>query len=226
MGTYSKTDFENIAVAIELNIEQVASYQPEFEAAARWYRSDTRRPERTAPSKMQEKLGRVARNASRLLNSLGITVPNEAFDGLGDAELVDALVLADEPNEEPHLIATRRIGRLSEIAEATAAAAELERRAKTATVEVSDFGRLTVKQGNSGDNAVNNWIATMMSLYRAITGKAPATSVTVPGQPSAGIASGPLIRFLRASGQPLGLEYFEDALRSRVRAILKMPQHN
>jgi hypothetical protein len=34
-----------------------------------------------------------------------------------------------------------------------------------------------VRQGNPGDDAVNDWIADMMSIYRMITGKEPATSV-------------------------------------------------
>ena len=40
--------------------------------------------------------------------------------------------------------------------------------------------RLTVREGNPGDDAVNDWIAAMMAIYRAITGKEPATSVGPP----------------------------------------------
>jgi len=48
----------------------------------------------------------------------------------------------------------------------------------------------------------------MMSIYRVITGKEPATSVGAPKRPNEGIAAGPLIRFLEAAcrvqipGQP------------------------
>ena len=35
----------------------------------------------------------------------------------------------------------------------------------------------------------------------------------------------PLIRFLQAAGQPLNIDFSEDAWRSRVRTILKVPTH-
>ena len=75
------------------------------------------------------------------------------------------------------------------------------RRAKKAAIEVAKIGKLTVREGNSGDDAINDWIAAMMSLYRRITGKEPATSVGAPKRPNEGIAAGPLIRFLEAAGQ-------------------------
>jgi len=67
----------------------------------------------------------------------------------------------------------------------------------------------------------------MMGLYRTITGEEPRTSVGGPDQPNEGIAAGPLIRFLMAAGNPLGIEFYEDAWRSRVRTILKgVPRQN
>ena len=75
--------------------------------------------------------------------------------------------------------------------------------------------------GHTGDDAVNDWIAAMMGLYRRITGKEPATSVGGPERPNEGIAAGPLIRFFQAAGKPLEIEFSEDAWRSRVRTILK-----
>lgn len=62
-----------------------------------------------------------------------------------------------------------------------------------------------------------------MRLYKDITGKEPATSVGKAGQPNEGVACGPLIRFLIAADEPLGLRLSEDAWRSRVRTILKGP---
>ena len=38
-------------------------------------------------------------------------------------------------------------------------------------MEVVDIGKMMVREGNPGDDAVNNWIAAMMSLYRTITDK-------------------------------------------------------
>ena len=221
MATYEQSNFEQIATAIGVEVGQIAKHENLFEAAALWYRLDRRRPTRIAPSKLREKLDQIAKSARRLLKSLGVNDPDEAADGPGDAEILAALVLVGEPNEDPVIEATRRIGRLTEIIDGVAAAAELERRAKKAAIEVAEVGKLTVREGNPGDDAVNDWIAAMMGLYRRITGKEPATSVGAPERPNEGIAEGPLIRFLQAAGKPLKIEFSEDAWRSRVRTILK-----
>jgi hypothetical protein len=221
LTTYTHTNFEQIATAIGIGVKPVANLQAQFEAAALWFRLDERRARRTAPSKQREKLNQVAKSARRMLKSLGINDPDEAADGPGDAEIFKALVLAGEPDENPVMEATRRIGRLAEIVEGIAAAAELEGRGQKAATEVAEVGKLTVQEGNPGDDAVNDWIAAMLGIYRTITGKEPATSVGAPGRPNKGKAAGPLIRFLQAAGKPLNIEFSEDAWRSRVRTILK-----
>jgi hypothetical protein len=221
LTTYTHTNFEQIATAIGIGIKPVANLEAQFEAAALWFRLDKRRPRRTAPSKQREKLTQVAKSARRILNSLGINDPDEAADGPGDAEIFKALILAGEPDENPIVEATRRIGRLVEIVDGIAAAAELEGRAQKAATEVAEVGKLTVQEGNPGDDTVNDWIAAMLGIYRTITGKEPATSVGAPGRPNKGKAAGPLIRFLQAAGKPLNIEFSEDAWRSRVRTILK-----
>jgi hypothetical protein len=129
--------------------------------------------------------------------------------------------LTGEPDENPVVEATRRIGRLVELVEGIAAAAEFDRRAQKAATEVAQVGKLTVRSGNTGDDAVNDWIAVMLGIYRTLTGKEPATSVGAPLRSNEGKAAGPLIRFLQASGKPLNIEFSEDAWRSRVRTILK-----
>jgi hypothetical protein len=221
MATYKQSNFEQIAAAIGVDVGQIAKRANVFETAALWFRLDSRRPKRAAPSRSREKLDRLAKNAGGVLKSLGINDPDEAYDGPGDPEILRALVLAGEPNEDPVIEATRRMGRLVEITDCVAAAAEFDRRAKKAAAEVARVGKLTVREGNPGDDAVNDWIAAMMSLYRRITGKEPRTSVRGPDKPNEGIADGPLIRFLEAAGKPLGVEFSEDAWRSRVRTILK-----
>jgi hypothetical protein len=221
MTTYEQKDSEEIATSIGVDVGQITKHENQLEAAALWYRIDKGRPTRIAPSKLRDKLKRVAKSASRLLTSLGIKDPDEAADGPGDTEILHSLVLLGEPNEDPVIEATRRIGRLVEVIDGVAAAAELERRANQAAIEVGEVGKLTVRAGNPGDDSVNDWIAAMMGLYRRITGKEPATSVGGPERPNEGIAAGPLIRFLQAAGRPLEIEFSEDAWRSRVRAILK-----
>ena len=221
MATYKQSTFAEIADAIGMDVAPIVKHENLFEAAALWYRLARRRPARIVPSKLREKLEQVAKSARRLLKSLGVNDTEEAADGPGDPEILNALVLMGEPNEDAAIEATRRIGRLLEIIDGVVAAVEFERRAKTGAAEVTKVGKLTVPEGNPGDAAVNNWIAAMMSLYREITGKEPRTSVRGPDKPDEGIADGPLIRFLGAAGKPLGIEFSEDAWRSRVRTILK-----
>jgi hypothetical protein len=220
MATYDQSDFEQIATAIGVDVEQIAKHENLFEEAARWYRLATRRPTRIAPSKMRDKLDAVSKNARRLLKSLGVDNPADAADGPGSRELIAALVLLGERNEDPVIEAVARIGRLTEIVEGLAAAAELQVRARKAAIEIIKVGKLTVRERNSGDDAINDWTAAMMNLYRRITGREPATSVRAPMRTNEGIAAGPLVRFLQAAGQPLKIEFSEDAWRSRVRMIL------
>jgi hypothetical protein len=221
MATYEQSDFEEIATAVGVDVMQIAKHANKFEAAALWYRLDRRRPTRSAPFELHKNLDRVAKITRRLLNSLGVNNPDEAYDGPGDPEILRALVLEGESSADPVIEATRRVGRLAEIRDGIVGAAELHRRAKKAAPEVVRVGKLTVRKGNPGDDAVNDWIAVMMSLYRTITGKEPGTSVRGPDKPNAGVAAGPLIRFLATAGKPLGIEFSENAWRSRVRAILK-----
>jgi hypothetical protein len=221
MSTYAHSDFELIAAAIGTALESVAKLESKFEAAAFWFRLDKRQPTRTPPSKGREKLTQIAKSARRLLKSLGINDPDEAPDGPGDPYIFKALVLTGEPDENRVVEATRRIGRLVELVEGIAAAAEFDRRAQKAAKEVAQVGKLTVRSGNTGDDTVNDWIATMLGVYRTITGKEPATSVGAPLCSNEGKAAGPLIRFLQAAGEPLNIEFSEDAWRSRVRTVLK-----
>lgn len=221
MTTYEQANFDQIATALGIEVGHIAKHKNQFEAAAIWYRLDRRRPSRIAPSKLRAKLDRVAKSARRLLECLGVNNPDEAADGPGDREILKALVLVGEANEDLVIAATRRVGRLQEIVEGVVAAVEFDRRAKTASTEVAEIGKLTVREANPGDDAINDWVATMMSLYRTITGNEPATSVGAPDRPNEGIAGGPLIRFLGAAGKPLNIEFSEDAWRSRVRTVLK-----
>jgi hypothetical protein len=221
MATYEQANFEQIATAIGVEVEQIAKHENLFEAAARWYWLDEKQPERTPASSLRRKLDRISKSAYRLLKNLGVNNPDNAADGPGDPEILNALVLIGERHESPVIEVTRRIGRLLEITDGIAAAAEFERRARRGALEVTRIRKLTTGEGNPGDAAVNNWIAAMMSLYRKITGKEPGTSVRGPDKPNEGIAYGPLVRFLESAGKPLRIEFSEDAWRSRVRTILK-----
>jgi hypothetical protein len=228
MATYSSEDYERIAAAIGRNVGDVVEYKQFFEWATDWYGLDCGlphdappRPRRMPPSKMHDKLQRLAKSARRLMKDLEIKNYEEAADGPGNFDLLDVLAAVEEPSEDAVVNATRRMGQLATMMDAVEAALELERRALEASEDVLKIGKLTVPQGHQGKAAVNNWIAEMMEIYRNITGAEPATWVGHVDQPNEGIASGPFIRFLQAAGEPLDLSYSEDAWRSRVRTILK-----
>ena len=129
--------------------------------------------------------------------------------------------MSGESDENSVVDATRRIGRLVEIIEGIFAVAEFEGLAQKAATEIAEVGRLIVREGNPGDDAINDWLAAMLDIYRRVCGKEPATSVGASNRPNEGIAEGPLIRFLQAAGKPLKIELSEDAWRSRVRTILR-----
>jgi hypothetical protein len=204
-----------------MHVGQIARHEKRFEAAALWCRLDSRRPVRITPSNLRRKLDQIASTARRLLKQLGVDNPEQAADGPCHREILNALVLVGDSVADPVIEATRRIGRLVELLDGIAAAAEFHRSAKKAASEVAELAKLTVREGNFGDDAVNDWIAAMMQLYRDITGNEPSTSVGAPNRRNDGIASGPLIRFLEAAGQPLEISFSEDAWRSRVRTVLK-----
>ena len=98
---YKHSDFEQIATAIGIAVKPIADLEAQFEAAALWFRLDRKRRRRIAPSKRREKLNQVAKSARRLLKSLGIDDPDEAVDGNGDPEILEALVLIGEPDANP-----------------------------------------------------------------------------------------------------------------------------
>ena len=106
-------------------------------------------------------------------------------------------MLAGEPDENAVLETTRRIGRLVEILEGIAATGELERRAHQAATELAAVGKLTVREGNPGDDAVNDLTAAMLGIYRTLTGKEPATSVGAPTRANEGKRQVPSFGFFR-----------------------------
>ena len=98
---YKHSDFEQIATAIGIAVKPIADLEAQFEAAALWFRLDRKQVRRITPSKRNEKLNQVAKSPRRLLKSLGIDNPDEAVDGIGDPEILEALVLMGEPDANP-----------------------------------------------------------------------------------------------------------------------------
>jgi hypothetical protein len=82
--------------------------------------------------------------------------------------------------------------------------------------EAITFGRL-IPKGHLGDLPENEWVAAMMSLYEKITRRKARTSIIAPNRPGEGNTSGPLIRFLTATGAPLGIKHSPESWRGRIR---------
>jgi flagellar hook-length control protein FliK len=224
MATYSKEDFERIAVAVGKDVTDVMRCENRFEAAALWYRLNSRAPKaptRIAPSVMSKKMKQIAKDARKLLAHLEVHDPREAPDGPGAIALLEYLASAEDSTEDDVIQATARVGRLVEILDSIDAARELERRAEKAAEDALQIGNVIVPKEHQGDVAVNDWIAAMLSVYKQITGKEPGTSVGAPGSALQRKATGPLIRFLASAEKPLGLEHSAESLRDRVRDILK-----
>ena len=218
---YTDDDFGRVAEAIGKPTEEVLPYRKHFEDAALWYRLDMRSPKRMAPSAARDKLKRTAAAARKLLHHLGIRNPGDAPDGPGNISIFDALSSVDGQSEERVTRATARLGRLVEILESKKAIEELERTAVLAAKDVTALGDLIVPKEHRGDEAANDWLKSMLEIYKELTGKDPGTSVNPIG-PNRGEVGGPLIRFVQAAGRPIGIERSPKAWRRRIRTVLEV----
>ena len=218
MVAYSLRDFEQIASAIDTDVADVCRHEKQFEAAATWYRLDRNAPRRQTPFVMRRRMTQIVNTARRLLKYLEVEEPSQAPDGPGTA-ILQALASTDDGTEDAVVRATARIGRLVEILEAVDAARELERRASMSAEDVMQIGEVTVPKGHQGQVAENEWIAAMMSIYKRITGTDPGVSVGAPGRSATGKVSGPFIRFLEATGNPIGIQLSPDSLAGRIKDI-------
>src|SRR5208283_1874424 len=81
MAIYAHDNFEQIAAAINMEVDEIEEHAKLFEAAARWHRLGCASPDRPAPSILRRKLDRIAKNARRLLESLGVVDLDAAVDG-------------------------------------------------------------------------------------------------------------------------------------------------
>jgi hypothetical protein len=236
MPTYSRNDYEGIATAIG---KDVTEHENEFEAAATWYRLDSRsrqakaglpkakaasspkkrnlpREEQKRPSDMRKRMKQIGDAARKLLRRLEVWDYRLAPDGPTDIDLLAFLASAEGGTEHDVIQATARIGRLVEIFEGIDAARFLELRAQEAAEVATQLSGL-IPRGHRGSAAQNDWIAAMMSLYEKITGRKARTSIIAPGQPDKGKSAGPLIRFLEAAGKPLGIKHSPHSWRGRIR---------
>lgn len=217
---YSDDDFASIAEAIGKSSEAVLAYRGRLEDAALWYQLDMRSPTRMRPAAARDKLERTATAARKLLRHLGIHDTGNAPDGPGNMTIFDALASVEGQTEDTIASATAKVGRLIEILEGKAAIEELERAAELAVKDVTALGDLTVPKEHRGDEATNDWLRSMMEIYKDITGEDPKVTVKPIG-PDRGEVGGPFIRLVQAAGRPISIEYSSKAWRRRIRTALE-----
>jgi hypothetical protein len=217
---------ERIAEAIGKSPALVATYVSRFEAAAAWYRSYCRAPKGILLADIAKRVRQIANAARKLLRQLEIYDYRKAPDGPGDIALLEFLASAENGTEDDIIHATAQIGRLVEIFDAIDAARHLEHRGRKATEEAKHLSRLISLKGRRGNFALNVWLAEMMSIYEALTGK-PARISTVPSGPNRGKPDGPFFRFLQAASRPVecdGKPLRLRGVRERVRALSRQHQ--
>jgi hypothetical protein len=217
MGTYSKENFEQIASAVRKDVSEICQNKNDFEAAALMYRLDLDLPERQKPSEQRNWLIRVGHTARKLLRLLGVADSSQAPDGPARKALQVLASIGHKTEEDLVIRAVARVGRLVEILDAVDALREIERRAATGAKEAVEIGKLYVPKGHQGDVAVNDWIVCMLGIYQKITGKSSGISVKASHQRDRGKPTGPLIHFLQAAGEPLGISLSAASLAGRVK---------
>lgn len=221
MTAYSEKDFELMASALGLPIEGVVHHSSALEDAAWWYRHWEANPLPDPPHKIASRLRTIAKAANKLLAELGVPGVAQAPDG-PDPRILHFLLYADNANDVAIVRATERIGRVTKILEdGVAAAKQIRARAAEAQEGVAKLVPLLGIKGHKGDQAFELWLASVMVIYRKMTGKQPSMNVGAVGRKNEGKAGGKFLEFVRAAGSPIGIKLSPDALRSRARGVLK-----
>jgi hypothetical protein len=153
--------------------------------------------------------------AKAILRRLGADKGSWWEDGLPDRKL--ALLLSDNDFYELDDRALRSLAAAIENHEANlmaaaAAVEDLAKRVRRGRERVKRVRGRSVQRGNSGNTALNIWIADHMTIYQAITGRYPSRGTKgTPREPG-----GPLLRFLRASAEFVGIKLSDHAFDQRV----------
>ncbi|RLP28387.1 hypothetical protein [Mesorhizobium sp. YM1C-6-2] len=164
--------------------------------------------------------GKLSTAVKAILRRLG------ADKGSWDDRLPDrklALLLSDEAAKyELEDSALRRHaaaieGYQADLGAAVAAVDDLAERARRGQNRLERVRKLTVREGNSGDVALNTWIATHMTIYEEITGRYAGRSTTgTPREPG-----GPLNRFVMASAEIVGIKASARSIDQRILRLLR-----
>ena len=117
--------------------------------------------------------------------------------------------------------ATATLGYGVNIQKTVEAARLFERLASDAVPHFEALSLHTFTKGHVGEEALDNWGGDMMVLYQQISGRPAGRSVGAGDRPNEGKAIGPMIRFLQASGIPLGFDFSDEAWGNRIKRAQK-----
>lgn len=173
------------------------------------------------------KLRKTVDNAfDQLLKKLTFPHP-DARDDKRDQELMRVLSWSfngDSDKQEEFL--DRIAAYQSSLADAVGAAQDLIPMLKTVTAELISLRKQTISPRDTGNTQINDLIASLLGIYKEITGREIATTVGAQGSDTEGIAGGPVIEYLKILLAPLelyagehGLSKDADAIRARVREV-------
>tara|TARA_R110002124_G_scaffold104370_13_gene254352 strand:+ start:3578 stop:4462 length:885 start_codon:yes stop_codon:yes gene_type:complete len=178
--------------------------------------------------KRMAKLPKTLDNAfDQLLKKLTLPLPG-ARDDNRDQELMRILSWSFNGDVDRLEELLERIANYqNNLADAVAAVQELIPVLKTSASELISLRKQTISPRDTGNTQVNDLIASLLRLYKEITGREIATIVGAEGSDTEGIAGGPVIKCLKILLAPLeldtdehGISTGEDALRARVREVM------
>ncbi len=218
---YSPEDFQHIASAIRVNARKVKRHSEKFNDAALWFRINKFPSRYMTPSEMNKRLTQISNFTRKLLKALGIDDPKNAIDGSGNSIIINILTNHPGITDSDVFSAADKLARLNEICDGILAASDLNKWLADEREKALKVSKLVTKPGHTGNDAINEWIASMMSIYQKITGRIPRISRASPTQPNAGKATGPLVRFLQAAARPICVNISNDAWAARIEAIRK-----
>lgn len=157
-----------------------------IEQAATWFLSDLRSWGHPTPSKLERNLDKVWKSSSRLLRTLGLD-ETDPQDGMPPGPLRERLewAVCPNPGNDGDIDAEAQLRKL------VAAVGELQALAEMAR---SDAAKDKGKGKHEGNKALNEFITSLMQVYRQ-AGAKPGIS----RNPKTGAPSGPTLRFVGAS---------------------------
>ncbi len=175
------------------------------------------------------KLRKTTDNAfNQLLTKLTFPLPGTRDDNR-DQELMKVLSWSFDGDVDRLEALLERIANYqTDLADAVAAVEELMPVLNASVSELVSLRALTVSPQDTGHTILNDLIASLLELYKEITGREIATIVGAQGSDTEGIAGGPMIEYLKILLAPLELDsdehaisMSEDSLRARVREVME-----